>query len=60
MERRADDSAALYNLGVLLKVTGRDEEALATLRKAAMGPEGNPDVTRAAEALDRFTGKKVL
>jgi tetratricopeptide (TPR) repeat protein len=58
LERRSDDPAALYNLGILLKVTGRDEEALSLLRKAAMGPEGNPDVTRAAEALDRLTAAK--
>lgn len=56
LERRPDDPAALYNLGVLLKVLGRDAEAVSTLRKAVMGPEGHPDVTRAAEALERFSG----
>jgi len=54
LTRRPDDPAALYNLGTLLKVTGRKEEARATLEKAAMGPEHHPDVVRAAEALARL------
>lgn len=54
--RRADDASALYNLGVLLRVTGRTDEALRILRKAVMGPEGDPDVIKAAELLDRLQG----
>lgn len=61
LRRRPDDPAALYNLGTLLRVTGRKDEAIATLRHAAMGPEGHPDVVRASEALDKLTsGKKSL
>ncbi|MCO4744670.1 MAG: tetratricopeptide repeat protein [Proteobacteria bacterium] len=58
LERRPDDPAALYNLGTLLRVTGRAEEALTVLRRAAMGPEGHPDVLRATEAVDRLTNRK--
>lgn len=54
LERRPDDPAALYNLGTLLRVSGRRAEALEVLRRAAMGPEGHPDVVRAAEALQRM------
>jgi tetratricopeptide (TPR) repeat protein len=58
LSRRPDDPAALYNLGTLLRVTGRTDEAVTTLRRAAMGPEGHPDVARASEALERLTGGK--
>lgn len=58
LERREDDTSALYNLGTLLRVTGRKTEALETLRKAAMGPEGHPDVRRAAEAVERMENPK--
>lgn len=58
LRRRPDDPAALYNLGTLLRVTGKKDEAIATLRRAAMGPEGHPDVLRASEALDKLTGGK--
>jgi tetratricopeptide (TPR) repeat protein len=54
LARRPEDPAALYNLGTLLRVTGRKEEAIATLRRAAMGPEGHPDVVRAAEVIERM------
>ncbi|MEZ4319259.1 MAG: hypothetical protein R3F61_17230 [Myxococcota bacterium] len=54
LERREDDPSALYNLGTLLRVSGRKEEALRVLRRAAMGPEGHPDVVRAAEAVQRL------
>lgn len=54
LERREDDPSALYNLGTLLRVTGRKDEALRALRRAAMGPPGNPDVARAAEAVQRL------
>lgn len=61
LSRRPDDPTALYNLGTLLKVSGRRDEALAALRQAVMGPEGHPDVVRAAEAIERMTsGKKAL
>lgn len=55
LDRRPDDTAALYNLGTLLRVSGRKEEALVILRRAAMGPEGHPDVKRAAEAVEKLT-----
>ena len=61
LHRRPDDPSALYNLGTLLRVSGRGEEALRVLRKAAMGSEGHPDVIRAAEAVERMsTPKKTL
>lgn len=60
LEMRADDPAALYHLGVLLRVTGRQDEAEASWRQAAMGPEGHPSVVRAAEALDRLKGRRTL
>ncbi len=60
LSRRRDDPAALYHLGVLLRVTGRNDEALTMLRKAAMGPEGHPEVVRAAEMLQRLEGKRRL
>ncbi|MEQ1568290.1 MAG: tetratricopeptide repeat protein [Myxococcota bacterium] len=55
LDRRPDDVAALYNLGTLLRVSGRKEEALVILRRAAMGPEGHPDVKRAAEAVEKLS-----
>ena len=54
LEKRPDDPAALYNLGTLLRITGRVEEAKSVLRRAAMGPEDHPDVRRASEALERL------
>lgn len=56
LDRRPDDPSALYNLGTLLRVAGRRDEALVVLRKAAMGPEGHPDVKRAAEAVEKLSG----
>ena len=58
LKKRPDDPTALYNLGTLLRVTGRKEEALQTLRRAAMGPGGHPDVVRASEAVDRLQNPK--
>lgn len=58
LDKRPDDPAALYNLGTLLRVTDRAEQAIKVLRQAAMGPEGHPDVRRAAEALERLTDPK--
>lgn len=61
LDRRPDDPAALYNLGTLLRVTKRHDEALSVFRRAAMGPEGHPDVKRAAEAVEKLsTPKKSL
>ncbi len=61
LERRADDPAALFNLGTLCRATNRRDEAITLLRRAAMGPEGHPDVKRASEALDKLTqAKKTL
>ncbi len=60
LQRRRDDPSALYNLGVLLRVTGRSEEAAQCFRQAVLGPAGHPDVARAAEALDRMAGKRTL
>ena len=61
LKRRPDDPAALYNLGTLLRVSGRKDEAITLLRQAAMGPEGHPDVVRASEALEKLTtGKRSL
>ena len=54
LDKRPEDPAALYNLGTLLRVSGRKDEALVVLRKAAMGPEGHPDVKRAAEAVEKL------
>ena len=58
LDKRPDDPGALYNLGTLLRVTDRKEEAIRVLRQAAMGPEGNPDVRRASEALEKLTNPK--
>lgn len=57
---KPEDPAALYQLGTILRVTGRAAEAESTLSRAAMGPEGHPDVARAAEALARMRGKRTL
>lgn len=58
LKRRPDDPAALYNLGTLLRVTGRKDEALAALRKAAMGTPGHPDVVRASESVEKLQAAK--
>jgi tetratricopeptide (TPR) repeat protein len=61
LRKRPEDPTALYNLGTLLRVTGRKEEAITVLRRAAMGAEGHPDVVRAAEAVERMSqGKRSL
>ncbi len=54
LARRPDDPSALYNLAVLLKVSGREDEARQHLHRAAMGPEGHPDVVKAAELLAKM------
>lgn len=50
---RPDDVSAAYNLGVLLRVTGRREEALELLGRAAKATD-HPDGVKAAEALSRM------
>jgi len=53
LSKKADDAAALYNLGVLLRVTGRRSQAAECFEKAAER-EGHPDAIRAREALDKM------
>ncbi len=53
LRMKPGDCAALYNLGVLLRVTGRRDEAIAVFQKAA-AVSGHPDAERAQEALDRL------
>lgn len=54
LERRPKDPAAHYNLGTLLRVSGRITEALEHLHHAAAGPDEHPDVARAADAIRRI------
>ncbi len=49
------DPAALYHLGVLLKVTGRKDKARECLELAAAATD-HPDAVRAAEALAKLGG----
>lgn len=60
LERRPDDPAALYNLGVLLRVTGRRADARERFEAAAQCDPEHPDVRRAAEALDRLNRRRDL
>jgi tetratricopeptide (TPR) repeat protein len=53
LRMKVGDPAALYNLGVLLRVTGRRAEAMECFEKAAE-VEGHPDAPRATEALERM------
>ena len=53
LDKRNDDTAALYHLGVLLRVTGRRDEALEILREAA-ADEAHPEGVKAREALDKM------
>lgn len=48
-----DDTAAFYNLGILLRVTGRRDEAIECLERAARDKD-HPDALRAEEALERM------
>lgn len=57
LAKRSDDPTTLYHLGTLLRVSGRKDEALDCLRHAAMGPEGHPEVKKAAEAVARMEGR---
>jgi len=54
LRMKAGDAAALYNLGVLLRVTGRLDEALECFKEAARDEE-HPDGARAREALGRMS-----
>lgn len=57
---KPDDTAALYHLGILLRVTGRREEAIDVLGRAAKDIE-HPDASKAGEALERMKrGGKAL
>lgn len=60
LEKKADDTSALYNLGVLLRVTGRRAEAIQCFEKAAKD-EKHPDGERAREALEKMNkGPRIL
>ena len=50
---KPDDTAALYHLGILLRVTGRREDAVEMLGRAAKDTD-HPDAAKAAEALERM------
>lgn len=57
---KPNDTAALYHLGILLRVTGRRDEAVEVLGRAAKDTE-HPDAAKAAEALERMKrGGKTL
>ncbi|MFZ5478250.1 MAG: tetratricopeptide repeat protein [Myxococcota bacterium] len=53
LSMKEDDTSALYNLGVLLRVTGRRDEAIAAFEKAAKDGE-HPDGVKAKEALEKM------
>jgi tetratricopeptide (TPR) repeat protein len=53
LRMKQDDTSALYNLGVLLRVAGRREEAVACLEKAAADLQ-HPDGPKARDALERM------
>jgi tetratricopeptide (TPR) repeat protein len=53
LELEPSSPAVLYQLGVLYRVTGRDGEAAAAFRQAAMNKD-HKDAVRAREALDRL------
>jgi tetratricopeptide (TPR) repeat protein len=53
LRMKPGDVSALYNLGVLLRVTGRRAEAIEVLEKAAAA-EDHPDAERAAEVLEKL------
>ncbi len=53
LTKKADDTSALYNLGVLKRVTGRRPEAIELFELAAKD-EGHPDAARAREAMDKM------
>ena len=53
LRMKPDDPAALYNLGILLRVTGRRKEAMECL-EAAADSDGFVDAEKAREALERM------
>lgn len=53
LRMKQDDGAALYHLGVLLRVTGRRDEAIQCFEKVAELPN-HPEAERAADALARL------
>ena len=53
LRMKRDDGAALYNLGVLLRVTARRDEAIACFEKVA-AMKAHPDAERAKDALARL------
>lgn len=60
LRMKPDHGPALYNLGVLLRVTGRRDEAMAAFDQAARTPE-TEEGRKAAEALDKMRrGGKTL
>ncbi len=60
LKKKADDPSALYNLGVLLRVTGRRQEAIQCFERAAMDSK-HPDGGRAREALEKMNkGPRIL
>jgi tetratricopeptide (TPR) repeat protein len=57
---KPEDTSALYHLGVLLRVTGRRDEAVETLTRAAKDT-AHPDGVKAQEALEKMKrGPKTL
>lgn len=53
LRMKPDDPAASYNLGILLRVTGRRDEAMERLEVAAAA-EGFAEADKAREALERM------
>ena len=53
LEIDPDHAGAHYQLGILLRVLGRRDEAISHLEKAAAAAE-HPDAERAQKALDRI------
>ncbi|MCK6504282.1 DUF4342 domain-containing protein [Myxococcota bacterium] len=53
LRMKPGDVAALYNLGVLLRVTGRRKEAIEALEQAAAA-EDHPDAPKAREVLEKI------
>ena len=57
LEIKPDDTSALVNLGILLRVTGRQSEAIDVLTLAASDAQ-HPDGERARIALEKIQGRK--
>lgn len=57
LRMKPGDTAALYNLGVVLRVTGRRDEAKECFERASQDEE-HPDGARAREALGRMSRRK--